>query len=234
MKKQAIIFLLLLFVGAYLQVAGNGTAQATERTVIPNDAIRLRILANSDSDKDQKVKRMVRDEVNKEINKWVEELTSFEEASKVIQSNLPEIKEIANRVLKEQGFSYEANVKFGKVSFPTKLYGNLLYPAGEYEAVLITLGEGEGANWWCVLFPPMCFLDFSNGQAIPEQEGVKASESTSKPVKEEVTQTEPSVNVEEEETKNTKPKKKESKIEEKEQKPEVKFFVVEWFEKVVS
>ena len=59
-------------------------------------------------------------------------------------------------------------VEFGVVEFPTKLYGEFLYPAGEYEAILITLGEGKGANWWCVLFPPLCFLDFSNGVAVSE------------------------------------------------------------------
>ena len=67
--------------------------------------------------------------------------------------------------LKREGSKDSFQVKFSKnVKFPTKVYGNFIYPAGEYEAVLITIGEGEGANWWCVLFPPMCFLDFRAGQ----------------------------------------------------------------------
>jgi stage II sporulation protein R len=76
-------------------------------------------------------------------------------------------------------------VDFGQAEFPTKLYGQYLYPAGEYEAVIITLGEGDGANWWCVLFPPLCFLDFSNGTAVSqspivedEEEGSLTSEGT--------------------------------------------------------
>ena len=69
-------------------------------------------------------------------------------------------------------------MKFSKnVKFPTKVYGNFIYPAGEYEAVLITIGEGEGANWWCVLFPPMCFLDFSSGTAVRKEEHVVKAES---------------------------------------------------------
>ena len=133
--------------------------------VIPHEAIRLRILADSDAVADQEVKRLVRDAVNAEITKWVEELISLEEARNVIISKIPEIQEIATEVVAAQGLTQSVKTEFGPVKFPTKLYGQFLYPAGEYEAILITLGEGTGANWWCVLFPPLCFLDFSNGEA---------------------------------------------------------------------
>jgi len=105
---------------------------------------------------------------NKEITKWVSELTSKEEAREVIQDGLPEIEKIAEKVVAEQNSAQDVKVEFGQVEFPTKLYGEFLYPAGKYEAILITLGEGTGANWWCVLFPPLCFLDFSNGVAVSE------------------------------------------------------------------
>ena len=137
-------------------------ADAKGPSVIPKEAVRLRILANSDSDKDQALKRKVRDEVKAQIDGWVADLTSFEEARKVIQSHIPEIEKTVENTLKREGSKESFQVKFSKnVKFPTKVYGNFIYPAGEYEAVLITIGEGEGANWWCVLFPPMCFLDFS-------------------------------------------------------------------------
>lgn len=141
---------------------------AKEAIVIPNEAIRLRILANSDSDEDQALKRLVRDEVNKSITEWVSELTSVEGARTLLQSKLPEVQEIAEQVVLEQGSKQTVNVEFGKVQFPTKLYGQFLYPAGEYEAILITLGEAKGANWWCVLYPPLCFLDFANGVAVSD------------------------------------------------------------------
>jgi stage II sporulation protein R len=134
--------------------------------VIPEEAIRLRILANSDLDKDQNVKRLVRDEVNKEITEWVGSLTSQKEAKNVIKAGLPELQQIAEEVVASEGLDQNVQIDFGKVDFPTKLYGQYLYPAGEYEAVLITLGKGEGANWWCVLYPPLCFLDFSTGNAV--------------------------------------------------------------------
>ncbi|GHH97933.1 stage II sporulation protein R [Neobacillus kokaensis] len=141
-------------------------AVAKESIVIPGEAIRLRILANSDFEKDQKIKRKVRDAVNAKVELWVRDLTSMEKAREVIESKLPEIQEIAEKTVLEQGSDQSVKVEFRKVQFPTKLYGQFLYPAGKYQAILITLGKGEGANWWCVLYPPLCFLDFSNGVAV--------------------------------------------------------------------
>lgn len=168
-KYLAIIYLLLLSIGTILSLyIPKNEVTANAAVVIPSDAIRLRILANSDSAEDQALKRLVRDEVNEEITKWVSELTSKEEAREVIKEGLPEIKEIAEKVVAEQNSDQDVNVEFGLVEFPTKLYGEFLYPAGKYEAILITLGNGAGANWWCVLFPPLCFLDFSNGVAVSQ------------------------------------------------------------------
>ncbi|MEH7443363.1 stage II sporulation protein R [Bacillus sp. JJ1122] len=168
-KSAAILYILLLCAGTIISLySPKNEVTAQEAMVIPNEAIRLRILADSDSDKDQAIKRLVRDEVNKEITKWVKDLTSLNDARNVIKSKLPEIQAIAVNVVKSEGSTQSVKTEFDKVQFPTKLYGQFLYPAGEYEAILITLGEGEGANWWCVLYPPLCFLDFSNGEATSE------------------------------------------------------------------
>ncbi|WP_074593777.1 stage II sporulation protein R [Bacillus cereus] len=180
MKKQVIAYLLILLIGVQLLVQfGYMKADAKGPSVIPKEAVRLRILANSDSDKDQALKRKVRDEVKAQIDGWVADLTSFEEARKVIQSHIPEIEKTVENTLKREGSKDSFQVKFSKnVKFPTKVYGNFIYPAGEYEAVLITIGEGEGANWWCVLFPPMCFLDFSSGTAVRKEGHVVKAESS--------------------------------------------------------
>ena len=168
-KNIAIIYLLILSIGTILSLyIPKNEVTANEAVIIPSDAIRLRILANSDREEDQSVKRLVRDDVNAEITKWVSTLTSKQEAKKVIQEGLPQLQQIAENVLIEENVNQSVKVEFGVVDFPTKLYGEFLYPAGEYEAILITLGEGKGANWWCVLFPPLCFLDFSNGVAVSE------------------------------------------------------------------
>ncbi|OOQ92518.1 stage II sporulation protein R [Bacillus cereus] len=205
MKKQVIAYLLLLLIGAQLLVQfGYMKADAKGPSVIPKEAVRLRILANSDSDEDQALKRKVRDEVKAQIDGWVADLTSFEEARKVIQNHIPEIEKTVAKTLKREGSKEAFQVKFGKnVKFPTKVYGNFIYPAGEYEAVLITIGKGEGANWWCVLFPPMCFLDFSSGTAVRKEEHVVKAES---PEEEQVRQLEE----DEEEV----PKEKEAEIKE--------------------
>ncbi len=184
--------MLLLLIGANIGIYQEqySAQAATEPVVIPEEAIRLRILANSDSTKDQELKRKIRDEVNAEITKWVEELTSIDAARQLIKSRLSDIEQIVEQTLIEEGIDQAYTVDFqNNVEFPTKLYGNFIYPAGQYEAILITLGEAQGANWWCVLFPPLCFLDFSNGEAVDPQiadDQEKAEQETATKEKEEV------------------------------------------------
>ncbi|MDQ0200879.1 stage II sporulation protein R [Neobacillus ginsengisoli] len=171
MKSKTLVwaYLLILSLGTILSLyIPKDQAIAKEEVVIPGDAIRLRILANSDTGSDQALKRQVRDAVNAKISLWVKDLTSLNKAKTVIKSKLPEIQAIAETTVRDRGSNQKVNVKFGKVQFPTKLYGEFLYPAGDYQAILITLGKGEGANWWCVLYPPLCFLDFSNGVAVSD------------------------------------------------------------------
>ncbi|MGG3571717.1 stage II sporulation protein R [Bacillus gobiensis] len=217
MKKSflAYIYIYCLLIGAIASLYKEETAQSTsgETKVIPDEAIRLRILANSDAEEDQELKRKIRDEVKGEITSWVQDLTSVEEARNVISSRVPELEEVAEQVMNQEGMKQKISVEFNKVAFPTKLYGNFVYPAGDYEAVLITLGEGQGANWWCVLFPPLCFLDFSNGEAVQEPEEEESNESIEE--KEELS------SLTEENS-------------EDEEEPKVKFFLVEWFEGLFS
>ncbi|WP_026677268.1 stage II sporulation protein R [Fictibacillus gelatini] len=193
MKKKhvmmVLLFSLLAMVIMYETQSKTASATMNSSVKIPNEAIRLRILANSDSDKDQAIKQKVRDEVNQQINTWVADLTSFKQAHVVIRSHLPEIKKIVRAKLHELGADETFTVQFGKVPFPTKMYGDYVYPAGKYDAVLITLGKGKGANWWCVLFPPLCFLDFENGDAVKADGKTKsnaAQQVNAQPEKEEV------------------------------------------------
>lgn len=236
-NQLAVIYILIICFAtmASIIVPKLGQVQASEEAVvIPKEAIRLRILANSDLEADQKVKRAIRDEVNASITKWVEELTSLEEARNVIKGHLPDIQQIAENYVKEHGLDQDVKVNFGQASFPTKLYGKYLYPAGEYEAIVITLGKGQGANWWCVLFPPLCFLDFSNGTAVSvspmeEEEVQKQVETEEKPKQEEqpvqVAENEVSKQEVVEQVVNEEPKKevaeKEQTIENEEPKQEV-------------
>ena len=166
-QNKITLYIVVMFIGAFLSLVGEQVEAGVKNgtVMIPDDAIRLRILANSDSDEDQELKRKIRDRVNEEITVWVGELTSKAEARETLIRNLPEIEQVIEEVMEEEGLKQKYSVEFGRANFPTKMYGKFVYPAGDYEAIKITLGKGTGANWWCVLFPPLCFLDFSNGEA---------------------------------------------------------------------
>src|SRR5699024_9570981 len=164
MKKLVffVIIFIILFFSMPMIGKGEENIQQDDYQVIPDEAIRLRILANSDSEADQALKREVRDQVNEEISKWVEDITDIDEACERIQSTVPDIEAIVADVLADQKNGANLQVEHRKnLTFPMKIYGSYLSPAGEHEAVLITVGKGDGANWWCVLFPPLCFLAFS-------------------------------------------------------------------------
>lgn len=140
----AFFFILVTMASMFSLYLPKSFAQEEDVVVIPNEAIRLRILANSNSEQDQEIKRIVRDRVNAQITEWVSDLTSMEAAREKIITNLDILEATAKEVLEENGVNQKVQIRFGEVDFPTKLYGNFLYPAGKYEAVLITLGEGTG------------------------------------------------------------------------------------------
>ncbi|KHL91255.1 stage II sporulation protein R [Paenibacillus sp. IHB B 3415] len=147
---------------------GQKSDAAVAEVSIPQESIRLRILANSDGTGDQLVKRQIRDQVVEQINQWVaglEDPQSLEQARALIESHLPELNDLVGRELARRGIDYSYKVELGTVPFPTKMYGGRVYPAGEYEALRVTLGAGKGQNWWCVLFPPLCFIDAGSGDA---------------------------------------------------------------------
>ncbi|MCB5935164.1 MAG: stage II sporulation protein R [Caldibacillus thermoamylovorans] len=227
----AFFFILVTMASMFSLYLPKSFAQEEDVVVIPNEAIRLRILANSNSEQDQRIKRIVRDRVNAQITEWVSELTSMEAAREKIITNLDILEATAKEVLEENGVNQKVQIRFGEVDFPTKLYGNFLYPAGKYEAVLITLGEGTGANWWCVLFPPLCFLDFSSGTAVSdgfEDKGKNVSDDTKidltthKEKKNDVTAKSNSDDQSNEQL----------YVEENEEDVEVKFFLVEFIENI--
>ncbi|ASA24545.1 stage II sporulation protein R [Paenibacillus donghaensis] len=147
---------------------GQRSDAAVASSSIPRESIRLRILANSDGAQDQLVKRQIRDSIVEQMNQWVgglEDPQSLEQARSLIRSHLPELNQLVASELAARGIDYDYTVELGVVPFPTKMYGGTVYPAGEYEAVRVTLGEGKGQNWWCVLFPPLCFIDAGSGDA---------------------------------------------------------------------
>lgn len=125
---------------------------------LQDNLIRLHIIADSDDDTDQQVKLEVRDAVLKNVGDKLS-VSDEEECKTEIVNNLNEIEEIANNVLAEKGFDYKAHAEYGKFQFPEKTYKSMTLPAGEYYGVRIVLGSGSGHNWWCVMYPPLCFKE---------------------------------------------------------------------------
>jgi len=131
-------------------------ASASSSPLIPEDAIRIRIIANSDNESDQTIKYKVRDDVAAFIESWGIMPAAHDEARKLIQAQLPQIQQLVDTKLRDYGASYSGKAELAKVPFPEKMFDGDSYAAGDYEALRITLGEGVGVNWWCVLFPPLC------------------------------------------------------------------------------
>ncbi len=123
---------------------------------LPENVVRLHVVANSDSEQDQAVKLKVRDAVLKEAAKWYGDASSMEEASAALCVHLEAIQAAANRTLSQNGFAQTARVQVTDLYFPTRDYEEFSLPAGKYRTLRVTIGEGKGKNWWCVVFPALC------------------------------------------------------------------------------
>ena len=126
-----------------------------EEIIIPNNAIRFRVIANSDSVEDQMKKMEVKSAVEKEVYALINGENNAQEVRNIIEDNMDTIKDIVEE------YNVPYNINYGNNYFPSKTYKGVMYPAGNYESLVITLGDGVGANFWCVLFPPLCLIDNS-------------------------------------------------------------------------
>lgn len=131
---------------------------------ISNKIIRFHVLANSNSNEDQQLKIKVKDKIIEYIFPKLENFNSLEESREILANNEDEIIKIANECINENGYNYSVKVEFKRENFPEKVYGNISLPQGEYEAFRVLIGEASGENWWCVMFPPICFVDVTKGQ----------------------------------------------------------------------
>jgi len=162
-KYVLVILLLLLFIFVSADAYVNAIS-----TDISNTVFRLHVLANSDSEADQRLKYIVRDNVLKYVNSIASDTTNKEEMRKLIEENKSSIIEVAKNTVIENGFDYDVNLNIDNFYFPTKTYGDISLPAGLYDGVCIEIGEAKGKNWWCVMFPPLCFVDVSSG-IVPDE-----------------------------------------------------------------
>ena len=173
--KKILSVLILGVMCLFIVGSSLNTRQAlgvTEENVVEDISeklIRFHVLANSDSDIDQDLKLRVKDEVLKYISPILNESQSLEESREILKREDKNIIKIAEDYIKSQGFDYTVETTLTRENFPVKEYGNIVLPQGEYEAYRILIGEGEGQNWWCVMFPPLCFIDVTKGQVAYDE-----------------------------------------------------------------
>ena len=137
-------------------------------TDIADSVFRLHVIANSDSAEDQNLKYTVRDKVIEYMSSISQNASSKEAVIEIAKANLDKILAIASQTIRENGYTYSVNVEVGNFSFPSKRYGDITLPPGYYDALRIKIGEAEGQNWWCVMFPPLCFVDVTSG-VVPDE-----------------------------------------------------------------
>lgn len=125
--------------------------------------IRFHVIANSDLDEDQKLKLKVRDNIIEYLQPKLANSKSIEESEKIIKLEFDNLKKISEDTIHTNGYNYKVNVGIDYSNFPTKQYSNVVLPAGEYKALKVVIGNGQGKNWWCVMFPPLCFVDEEKG-----------------------------------------------------------------------
>ena len=172
LKNEKTIILLSVIIGFILTVIITTTAKGYSANIqnsIAEEVIRFHVLANSDSQKDQALKLKVKNSVINMLSKELENSKSKNNTKEMLIKNIPNIKAKALEVIKENGYNYPVSVSIENSYFPTKTYGDISLPAGEYEALKIEIGNAKGQNWWCVMFPPLCFVDVTVKEA-PEKD----------------------------------------------------------------
>ncbi|HLR20775.1 MAG TPA: stage II sporulation protein R [Tissierellaceae bacterium] len=177
MKYKKTMILLSAFIITFIYIIHPTIVESEDnKDELNKDIIRFHIRANSDKKEDQELKLKVRDEILKDIEPKFKDNKSTEESRHTILENMDNMKSIAEDVIENEGKDYTINVSLGQDSFPIRKYGNIVLPQGEYETLMIEIGEAKGENWWCVMFPPLCFIDETHAVDIEDSENDQLGE----------------------------------------------------------
>lgn len=160
MKKTLILLIMIVF--AFILLPDL----LLKKNILPEESIRMRIIPNSDSKSDQKIKNKIKFNLENDILKLLNGVENIEESRRKIKDNLFHIENTVKNTLNEENINYDYSVNFGYNYFPEKTYNGLTYKEGEYESLVVTLGEGNGSNWWCVLFPPLCLVEADESDEV--------------------------------------------------------------------
>lgn len=159
--NKKIIFLVIVVLIMYF--ISNNNVGAIK---IPDEAIRIRVVANSNSEYDQTMKLKVSDNIQKEVYTLLKEVEDIETARRIIKENIGKLDNSVKTTLLKNSYDISYKINFGENYFPEKEFNGIIYDEGYYESLLITLGEGNGDNWWCVLFPPLCLLEAEESEEV--------------------------------------------------------------------
>lgn len=165
-KKLNFILILTILIFLYIVLLSFNYSQAISYN-LSDSVFRLHIIANSDSSADQELKLKVRDNIINYMNTLTSSSSDKKDVISMVNNHLDSFKEIALNTIKGNGYNYDVNIEIGNFHFPTKSYGDISFPAGNYNALKIEIGDAIGQNWWCVLFPPLCFVNSSTG-VVPD------------------------------------------------------------------
>lgn len=160
-------FLLIFLLIIYILVSAISYTQAVCES-ISDSVFRLHVLANSDSTEDQNLKLLVRDNILEYMNSISSDVTSKNDWIALANLHISDLEMIAKQTILENGYTYDVSLEIGNFAFPTKTYGDITLPPGYYDALRVKIGKAEGQNWWCVMFPPLCFVDVTTG-VVPEE-----------------------------------------------------------------
>lgn len=163
--KRILLILTLFVIYLLLSICSYSNAVSAD---LADSVFRLHVIANSDSKEDQELKYAIRDELIAYMNSICKNVSTKQESIQIAKKNKNEFYTIAKKVIADKGFNYDVNIDIGNFSFPTKTYGDVSLPAGFYDALKVEIGNASGKNWWCVMFPSLCFVDVSNG-IVPEE-----------------------------------------------------------------
>ncbi len=154
LRGAAWLFAAILFVTALLALYSASVMKDLKENIV-----RLHVVADSDDEAAQALKLKVRDSVAEYTAELLKDTTTAEESYRILQANINKIQEVAQQRAEEEGCDLPVTAQVGEFDFPVKSYGEITLPTGNYNAVRVTIGSGKGQNWWCVLFPPLCFVD---------------------------------------------------------------------------
>jgi stage II sporulation protein R len=167
--KKFILTISTIIIVISVAVNTNTIKSKASQDAISGKLIRFHVIANSDDKIDQGLKLKIRDSVLKYVSPKLKDCKNIEESRKIINNEDKNIKRISETIIKENGFKYSVATSLSQEYFPVKTYGNITLPQGKYEAYRIIIGTGTGQNWWCVMFPPLCFVDITKGNVSYEK-----------------------------------------------------------------